>query len=195
MLPLQSRGAGWLPSRPPDVLCLAPHPLFAGIRGVNPHDKKCWLYYPEDDCPFYRTTIFSHYADKNTPGAGVALPTLVLAGGSAPADGEAHEGPYWSLMFEVSESIYKPVEQGPVALGGTAGTWSALVQETIQGALNTQLVGLAFPWRFPSWNRRLGCRPGAAQIPARPSSIHARMCRGIACFLCLCPRPHTAARS
>ena len=38
------------------------HIVGIGLRGVNPHDLKCWLYYPEDDCPFYRCTIFSHYA-------------------------------------------------------------------------------------------------------------------------------------
>jgi protoporphyrinogen oxidase len=30
------------------------HIVGIGIRGTNPHGAKCWLYYPEDDCPFYR---------------------------------------------------------------------------------------------------------------------------------------------
>ncbi len=34
------------------------------------------MYYPEDDCPFYRCTVFSHYAAKNAPTADVKLPTL-----------------------------------------------------------------------------------------------------------------------
>jgi hypothetical protein len=42
----------------------------AGVRGQCPHGKKCWLYFPEDDCPFYRTTVFSHYAKKNCPEGG-----------------------------------------------------------------------------------------------------------------------------
>eukprot|EP01024_Parvocaulis_polyphysoides_P055160 TRINITY_DN5621_c0_g2_i3.p2 TRINITY_DN5621_c0_g2~~TRINITY_DN5621_c0_g2_i3.p2 ORF type:complete len:328 (-),score=46.41 TRINITY_DN5621_c0_g2_i3:56-1039(-) len=29
------------------------HIVGVGIRGACPHGKKCWLYYPEDDCPFY----------------------------------------------------------------------------------------------------------------------------------------------
>jgi hypothetical protein len=33
------------------------------------------------------------------------------------------QGPYWSLMFEVSESQFKPLAQQAVELGGTAGTW------------------------------------------------------------------------
>lgn len=32
-------------------------------------------------------------------------------------------GPYWSLMFEVCESSYRPVNQEPVQLGRSAKTW------------------------------------------------------------------------
>lgn len=46
-----------------------------------------------------------------------------MADGSAPKDGgaEAKEGPYWSLMFEVSESYCKPVKQDTIDLAG--GKW------------------------------------------------------------------------
>jgi hypothetical protein len=30
------------------------HIVGLGLRGKCPHGTKCWLYYPEDDCPFYR---------------------------------------------------------------------------------------------------------------------------------------------
>ena len=30
------------------------HIVGVGIRGLSPHGSKCWLYYPEDDCPYYR---------------------------------------------------------------------------------------------------------------------------------------------
>ena len=117
------------------------HIVGLGIRGVAPHGKKCWLYYPEDDCPFYRTTVFSHYAKKNCPEDSAKLPTLCTAGGDAPGASEPQEGPYWSLMFEISESQkFKPVNQEPVKLPGAAGTWPKVVQETIQGAINTQLI-------------------------------------------------------
>jgi hypothetical protein len=52
------------------------HIIGIGIRGNNPHENKCWLYYPEDDCPFYRCTVFSHYAEKNVPSPDTSLPTL-----------------------------------------------------------------------------------------------------------------------
>jgi hypothetical protein len=91
----------------------------------SPHGSKCWLYFPEDDCPYYRATVFSYYADANCPAPDVQLPTLCLADGSnaAAANGSSSSGPYWSLMFEVSESSFKPVAQQPVQLAGTAGTW------------------------------------------------------------------------
>ena len=41
----------------------------------------------------------------------------------APDSSEPAAGPYWSLMFEISESKYKPVSMEPTKLGGTAGTW------------------------------------------------------------------------
>lgn len=119
------------------------HIIGIGIRGNCPHGLKCWLYFPEDNCPFYRCTVFSHYAKANCPADDVALPTLCLADGSAP-DAESNAttktGPYWSLMFEVSESAeYKPVDGTPTVLGGNAGTWPKIVLETLMGAVATQL--------------------------------------------------------
>ena len=82
-------------------------------RGVSPHDNKCWLYYPEDDCPFYRCTVFSHYAKSNCPADDALLPTLRRGDPALPITSEeatARAGPYWSLMFEVSENKeHKPV--------------------------------------------------------------------------------------
>ncbi len=37
-----------------------------GVKGAKP-DKKCWMYFPENDCPFYRVTNFHNYSPKNTP--------------------------------------------------------------------------------------------------------------------------------
>jgi protoporphyrinogen oxidase len=115
------------------------HIIGIGIRGECPHGLKCWLYYPEDNCPFYRITVFSHYAPKNTPDANAKLPTLCYGDASDAKKGEeAKAGPYWSLMFEISESKQKPVNQKPISLGG--GTWAEIVKETIVGSLNTKMV-------------------------------------------------------
>lgn len=79
-----------------------------GLRG-KPREElatKCWMYFPENNSPFYRTTVFSNYSPNNVP------------------DITQH----WSLMLEVSESEMKPVNQ------------ATLVEDVIQGALNTALI-------------------------------------------------------
>ena len=48
------------------------------------------MYFPEDNCPFYRVTLFSNYSPYNVPDI-------------------RH---YWSLIAEVSESPHKPVNRG-----------------------------------------------------------------------------------
>jgi protoporphyrinogen oxidase len=78
-----------------------------GLRG-QPSEAlrtKCWMYFPESDCPFYRTTLFSNYSPNNVPDARTT----------------------WSLMTETSESPHKPVDH------------ARLLEETIQGCLNTHL--------------------------------------------------------
>jgi protoporphyrinogen oxidase len=105
------------------------HVVGIGLRGTNPHEKKCWMYFPEDNCPFYRCTVFSLYSEFNCPGADVELSTLRLADGSECEDKKKRPGPYWSLLFEVSESSVKPVNL------------KTIVQETIQGAVNTKMIG------------------------------------------------------
>jgi hypothetical protein len=39
----------------------------------------CWLYFPEDDCPFYRVTVFSNYSPNNCPQKQAKLKTLQAA--------------------------------------------------------------------------------------------------------------------
>jgi protoporphyrinogen oxidase len=90
------------------LLYSASHIFGLGLRG-KPRDElatKCWMYFPEDNCPFYRVTVFSNYSPYNVP------------------DISTH----WSLMAEVSESPHKAVNQ------------AQLLEEVIQGALNTRLI-------------------------------------------------------
>ena len=65
--------------------------LGVGLRGSKPETlaKKCWIYFPEGNSPYYRVTVFSNYSPNNVP------------------DGEDH----WSLMAEVCESPAKAVDQ------------------------------------------------------------------------------------
>lgn len=49
---------------------------------------KCWIYYPEETSPYYRVTVFSNYSPHNVP----------------------EGGDTWSLMAEVCDTPYKPVD-------------------------------------------------------------------------------------
>jgi protoporphyrinogen oxidase len=77
----------------PKLLRSHSHIVGVGLTGEMPSKlaKKCWMYFPEDNCPFYRVTVFSHYSPNNVP--------------------EPETGKYWSLMAETSESDVKPVDR------------------------------------------------------------------------------------
>ena len=90
--------------------------------------KSCQLYFPEDNCPFYRATIFSNYSPYNQPQKDAKLPTLYKADGSKADSSEAKEGPYWSIMLEVSQSSMKPVDE------------ENLLKDCIQGLVNTEMI-------------------------------------------------------
>jgi len=72
-----------------DLRYSSTHVIGVGLLGsAPPHIAgKCWMYFPEDDCPFYRVTHFSRYSPNNVPDI----------------------SRYWSLMAEVSESPAKAV--------------------------------------------------------------------------------------
>ena len=67
------------------------HVFGVGLAGAPPASlaKKCWVYYPEANCPYYRLTVFSNYSPFNVPDA----------------------SRQWSVMVEVSESPAKPVDR------------------------------------------------------------------------------------
>ncbi|KAL2042508.1 hypothetical protein N7G274_005001 [Stereocaulon virgatum] len=95
-----------------DLFYSSTHVIGIGVRGQRPEriGDKCWLYFPDMDCPFYRATIFSNYSPNNQPQASTKLPTMQLASGEKPSNSSSQEGPYWSIMLEVSESSMKPVD-------------------------------------------------------------------------------------
>lgn len=63
------------------------HMVGVGISRPCPSTKS-WMYFPEDNCPFYRVTYLSNYSPFMTP------------------DRETH----YSLLCETSESTHKPVD-------------------------------------------------------------------------------------
>jgi protoporphyrinogen oxidase len=92
------------PAERPPFVSSATNIIGVGLRGTPPEKlkTKCWMYFPEDDNPFYRVTMFSNYSYNNVPDKG-----------------------YWSLMGEVSESPLKAVDADSLlesALQGFANT-------------------------------------------------------------------------
>ncbi|MGE0256741.1 MAG: NAD(P)/FAD-dependent oxidoreductase [Alphaproteobacteria bacterium] len=77
------------------------HVVGVGLAGPMPATlrRKCWMYFPEPEVPFYRATVFSNYAPANVP----------------------EPGRQWSLMAEVSESPAKPVDRPGLADAVVAG--------------------------------------------------------------------------
>ncbi len=90
------------------LLYSSTHVVGIGLEGqpAEPLETKCWMYFPEENCPFYRVTVFSNYSPNNT-----------LAPGET-----------WSLMAEVAQSPYKPVDQATV------------VEDVVQGMINAKLI-------------------------------------------------------
>jgi protoporphyrinogen oxidase len=67
------------------------HIVGVGIRQPSP-SKKCWMYFPEDNAPFYRVTYLSNYSPEVVP------------------DSRTH----YSLLAEISQSEFKPVDRETV---------------------------------------------------------------------------------
>jgi protoporphyrinogen oxidase len=72
-----------------------------GLKGRPPEEigTKCWMYFPESNCPFYRVTVFSNYSPNNVPDPNV----------------------HYSLMTETSESPQKPVDRNKLVQETIAG--------------------------------------------------------------------------
>jgi protoporphyrinogen oxidase len=83
-----------LTRRAPEFVQSSSHIVGIGMAGETPPDlaPKCWMYFPEEETPFYRVTAFSNYSPYNVP----------------------NPGRQWSLMAEVSDSPGKPVSSESV---------------------------------------------------------------------------------
>lgn len=70
------------------------HLVGVGMEGQPPDSlkTKCWMYFPDGNSPYYRITVFTNYSPNNVP----------------------RPGAQWSLMTEVSESRFKPVEAATI---------------------------------------------------------------------------------
>jgi protoporphyrinogen oxidase len=109
------------------------HIVGIGLKGkIPPHlQGKCWMYFPESNCPFYRATVFSHYSPYNVPD---------------PAS-------QWSLMLEVSESGHKPVVAGAVVDDVIRGCQATRLIARDAEILSTAYYRLPYGYPIPSLDR------------------------------------------
>ena len=98
------------------------HVIGIGLRGQAPTSLagKCWLYFPEPAVPFYRVTHFSHYSPYNVP----------------------EPGRQWSLMAEIAESPWRPLQRADVVAHTQEGLVTCGLIESRSQVVNT-------------WHRRL----------------------------------------
>lgn len=109
------------------------HIIGIGLKG-KPKDSlktKCWMYFPEDNCPFYRVTVFSNYSPYNVP--------------------DINE--HWSLMAEVSESPYKAVDHATVVENTIEGMLNAKLIESRDDIVSIAYKFLNYGYPTPSVDR------------------------------------------
>jgi protoporphyrinogen oxidase len=94
--------------------------------------KKCWIYFPEDNSPFYRVTYFSNYSPNNIP-----------------------KGNYYSLMCETSYSEDKTQDKDKIVEDTIQGLINTkiLAEDDKQHIISTYLIDIGYAYPIPTLNR------------------------------------------
>ena len=105
-----------------DLKHTSTHVIGIGLHGRAPDSliRKNWIYFPDAKYPFYRVTVFSHYSPQNVP------------------DPQCQ----WSLLTEVSESPYAPVDG------------STIIERVVQGLISAEFIA-DYAKVHHVWHRRL----------------------------------------
>ncbi|HET7614134.1 MAG TPA: FAD-dependent oxidoreductase [Gemmatimonadaceae bacterium] len=103
-----------------------------GVRQPSP-SKKCWMYFPESNCPFYRLTYLSNYSPEVVP------------------DARTH----YSLLAEISRSDFKPVNRETViedTIKGMVNT-RMLSERDTEDVVDTHVIDREYTYPIPSLER------------------------------------------
>ena len=103
-----------------------------GIRQRSP-SKKCWMYYPESNCPFYRLTYLSNYSPEVVPDAST----------------------HYSLLAEISRSEFKPVTKCTVVddtIQGLVNT-RMISESDREDIVDTHVIDRDYTYPIPSLER------------------------------------------
>jgi protoporphyrinogen oxidase len=103
-----------------------------GIKKTCP-SSKCWVYFPEDNCPFYRVTYFANYSPNNVPDA----------------------KNYYSLMCETSYSEHKPIDKGGIVGQTVDGLVNAkMISQADKALMETNyLIQSEYAYPVPTLDR------------------------------------------
>ena len=98
-------------------------------------DPKCWMYFPEDNAPFYRVTNFHNYSPYNVP------------------DGRTHE--YFSLMCETTYSSHKTIDKGDITEETIQGLVnSGMIMESDRARIvSRHLIDIPYSYPVPTLGR------------------------------------------
>ena len=110
--------------------------LIVGVGIERPTESnKCWMYFPQDDSPFYRVTYFSNYSYNNVPGGDTKR--------------------YHSLMCETSYSEHKEESKGGIVDWTIEGLInSKLLDEGDRGRIVAKyLLDVSYAYPVPTLTR------------------------------------------
>lgn len=98
----------------------------------NAFSDKCWVYFPEGNCPFYRITYFSNYSPHNVPGGG-----------------------YSSLICETAYSEFKPPDTDKIVEDTILGLINTgiLSVDDRKHIVSTYLIDAEYAYPIPTLDR------------------------------------------
>ncbi len=102
-----------------------------GIQGEVPEQlkTKCWMYFPQDNAPFFRATVFSNYAPGNAPKG------------------------TWSLMTEVASSQYNPLPKEEIIANVIRGAKNVQLIQRRESIVSTWKFSAQYGYPTPSLSR------------------------------------------
>ena len=113
--------------------------FIVGVGVDRPADtSKCWMYYPESDCPFYRVTYLSNYSPEVVPD---------------------HTRQH-SLLAEISHSEFKPEDRETIVDQTIEGMLNVrLLQESdVAKIVDTHVIERDYTYPTPSLERDAALR-------------------------------------
>ncbi|MDD2898846.1 MAG: FAD-dependent oxidoreductase [Desulfuromonadaceae bacterium] len=105
-----------------------------GFKGKR-DDSRCWMYFPENNAPFYRVTNFHNYSRFNVPG------------------GEVDR--YFSLMCETTYSSHKPQDKAKIIDSSLQGLLSSNIvnKENVDYIASRYLIDVPYSYPVPTLGR------------------------------------------